>query len=119
MKQRMQNSYEKGLAIYSASSLALLPRGTQRSVDRGIGGVGIELRKVEIRTPTVLISTEGNMNGDVSASLRSVRRSRRPQARLETSYTRSGRPQRHLLPNQTAGRRAKAIAVRPARTSRR
>jgi len=29
MKQRMQNSYEKGLAIRSAPSLALLPRGTQ------------------------------------------------------------------------------------------
>jgi hypothetical protein len=32
--------YEKGLAIYSASSLALLPRGTQRSVDRGSPGHG-------------------------------------------------------------------------------
>ena len=27
--------YEKGVAIHLASSLALLPRGTQRSVDRG------------------------------------------------------------------------------------
>jgi hypothetical protein len=40
MKQRRKKPYEKGLAIRSASSLALLPRGTQRSVDRGIGGVG-------------------------------------------------------------------------------
>ena len=30
----------KGLAIRSAPSLALIPRGTQGSVDRGIGGVG-------------------------------------------------------------------------------
>jgi hypothetical protein len=29
MEQRMQNSYGKGLAIHSAPSLALLPRGTQ------------------------------------------------------------------------------------------
>jgi hypothetical protein len=36
----MQNSYGKGLAIRSAPSLALIPRGTQGSVDRGIGGVG-------------------------------------------------------------------------------
>jgi len=36
----MQNSYKKGVAIHLAPSLALLPRGTQRSVDRGIGGVG-------------------------------------------------------------------------------
>jgi hypothetical protein len=35
LKQRMKEPYEKGVAIRSASSLALLPRGTQRSVDRG------------------------------------------------------------------------------------
>ena len=29
----MKEPYEKGVAIHSASSLALLPRGTQRSVD--------------------------------------------------------------------------------------
>ena len=29
----MQNSYGKGLAIHSAPSLALIPRGTQGSVD--------------------------------------------------------------------------------------
>ena len=40
MKQGMKEPYEKGVAIRSAPSLALLPRGTQRSVDRGIGGVG-------------------------------------------------------------------------------
>ncbi len=32
---RMKEPYEKGVAIRSAPSLALLPRGTQRSVDRG------------------------------------------------------------------------------------
>jgi len=41
--------YEKGVAIRSALSLALLPRGTQRSVDsrQRIGGVGIQLRHVQ------------------------------------------------------------------------
>ena len=29
MKQRRKKPYEKGVAIHSASSLALLPRGTQ------------------------------------------------------------------------------------------
>jgi len=51
------------------------------------------------------------MDGGASASSRSVRRSRRPQARLETSYTRTGRPRRHLRPSQAAGRREKAYAV--------
>ena len=36
------------------------------------------------------------MSRSDSASSRSVRRSRRPQARLETSCTRTGRPRRHL-----------------------
>src|SRR6266576_901848 len=40
------------------------------------------------------------MNRGVSASPCSVRRSRRPRARLETSYTRTGRPRRQLWPHQ-------------------
>src|ERR1022692_2219256 len=48
------------------------------------------------------------MNRGDSASPYSVRRSRRPQARLAASYTRTGRPRRHLPSNQAAGRRAKA-----------
>jgi len=54
MKQRMKERYEKGLAIRSASSLAL---GTVRySAKRRqrIGGVGIQLRELAIRTPTPL-----------------------------------------------------------------
>ena len=41
------------------------------------------------------------MSRSASASSCSVRRSRRPQTRLEASCTRTGRPRRHLLPNQT------------------
>jgi integrase len=59
------------------------------------------------------------MSGSDTASSRPVRRSRRPQARLETSCTRTGRPRRHLRSKQTAGRRAKARATRPVRTSAR
>src|SRR6266705_3529039 len=43
------------------------------------------------------------MNRDDSASPYSVRRSRRPQTRLETSCTRTGRPRGHLPSNQAAG----------------
>jgi hypothetical protein len=56
------------------------PRGSQRSVNRGIGGLGIELRKLAIRTPTQLRCAEGNMNRGDSASRWSVLRSRRPQS---------------------------------------
>ena len=48
--------------------------------------------KDAIRTPTSLKCAEGNMNRSDSASSCSVRRSRRPQTRLEASCTRTGRP---------------------------
>src|SRR5262245_8488533 len=50
---------------------------------------------------------EGNMDRDARASSCSVRRSRRPQARLETSCARTGRPRRHLWRTkpQVGGRR--------------
>ena len=54
----------------------------------------MELRKLTTRTPTRLICAEGNMNRGDSASPYSVRRSRRPQTRLETSCTRTGRTSR-------------------------
>src|SRR6266699_875581 len=88
MKQRMKEPYGKGVAIHSASSLA---RGIARySAKRRqrIGGVGIQLRKLSIRTPTPLKCAEGNMSRRDSAS--------------------TGRPRRHLRFSQTAGRRAKA-----------
>src|SRR5260370_2186290 len=42
-----------------------------------------------------------------SAHAMPVRQSPRPQASLETSCTRTGKPRRHLRLNQTEGRRAK------------
>jgi hypothetical protein len=54
MKQRMKVPYEKGVAICSVSSLALgIARYTAKRRQR-IGGVGIQLRKLTIRTPTPL-----------------------------------------------------------------
>jgi hypothetical protein len=54
MKQRMKEPYGKGVAIRSASSLALgIARYTVKRRQR-IGGVGIQLRKLSIRTPTPL-----------------------------------------------------------------
>src|SRR5271154_1898459 len=54
MKQGMKESYEKGVASRSAPSLRWTPRGVRRSVNRGTGGLGIELRKDAIRTLTPL-----------------------------------------------------------------
>ena len=58
MKQGMQEPYEKGVAIRSASSLALgTVRYTAKRRQR-IGGVGIQLRKDAIRTPTPISLTD-------------------------------------------------------------
>src|SRR6478736_7955763 len=54
------------------------------------------------------------MDRNDSASFCSVRRSRRPQARLETSCTRTGRPRRHLRP-QCGSRSAGEGSGRTAR----
>jgi ribosomal protein S14 len=94
--------------------LLIVPRDAQRSVNRGIGGLGIELRKLENRDADVL-----RINGRQHVRERkreplTVLRSQRPQTRLETSCTRTGRPRRHLLRNTAAGRWEKAMAVRPA-----
>src|ERR1019366_3698239 len=97
-------------------SCAAPARDTAKRRQR-IGGVGIQLRKDATRTPTSLYCAEGNMNRGDSASSCSVRRSRRPQTRLETSCTRTGRPRRCLLPRLVTGRRAKAQATRLACTS--
>src|SRR5580700_9205527 len=53
MKRGMKDSYEKGVANRSAPSLRSVSRGARRSVNRGTGGLGIELRKQAIRTSTL------------------------------------------------------------------
>jgi hypothetical protein len=65
-EERMKEPYEKGVAIRSASSLALgIVRYTAKRRQR-IGGVGIHLRKDAIRTPTSLLGAEGNMNSAIA-----------------------------------------------------
>ena len=74
----------------------------------------MELRKYQHQDADVLELTEGKMTNGVSASRGPVLRSLRPQTRLETSCTRTGRPREHRQPKQAAGRRVKAKATRPA-----
>ena len=68
----------------------------RRSVNRGTGGQGIELRKHKSGAPTLLSEGEGNIKACVSARMPRALRSRRPQARQETSCTRTGRPPNYL-----------------------
>src|SRR6516225_11200624 len=102
MKQRRKKPHEQGLAIHSAPSFALgIARCTAKR-KQGIGGVGIELRKLAIWTPTLLkwrkaTWTEALARVPVQSGVVED-----PTARLETSCTRTGRPRRHLLSNQAA-----------------
>ncbi|PYY03109.1 MAG: hypothetical protein DMG69_33160, partial [Acidobacteria bacterium] len=95
-------SRERSSDPLGLKSCAVTVRDSAKRRQR-IGGMGIQLRKGAIRTPTSLQNAEGNMNRSDNASSCSVRRSQRPQTRLETSCTRTGRPRRHLLSNQAAG----------------
>ena len=74
--------------------LRLWSRGGSRSVNRGIGGLGIELRKTQTGMPTLLPEREGETNTDTKLVRRAIPRSRRPHARRETTCTRTGRPHR-------------------------
>src|SRR5262249_60579788 len=89
----MKELHEKGPAIHSAPSLALLPQGTQRSIDRGIGGVGIELRKIPIGAPTTCPRAEGkNARGDSARPRTSPRKLRPPTPPANSPHRTAGTP---------------------------
>jgi hypothetical protein len=88
--------------------------GEQRSVNRGTGGQGIELRKPESGAPTRWMHGEGSIQAFVIARIRGALRSRRPQARQETSCTRTGETSELSAHERGADRLVKAMAVRQA-----
>ena len=93
----MKDSHEKGVAIHSAPSFAL--GVARRAVKRKQGNrwAGYRAPKTCNQDADVVREAEGNMTKGDSASPWSVRRSRRPQTRLETFCTRTGRPRGRLL----------------------
>src|ERR1035437_8987719 len=105
----MQESYEKGVAIRSASSFAsgaarYLAKRKQRH-----RRAGYRASKNCNQDADAVDLAEGNMPEGASASRRSVLRSHKPQTRLEASCTRTGRPPGRLGPNwvETGPRRRK------------
>ncbi len=104
----MKDSHEDGVAIHSAPSFAL--GVARRTVKRKQGNrwAGYGASKMCNRDADVIGPAEGNMVRGASASPWAVPRSRRPQTRLDTFCTRTGRPRGRLLGTRTAGRRAKA-----------
>ena len=65
----MKESYEKGVANHSAPSFALCIARFTAKRKQGTGGLGIELRKDAIRTPTLLIWWKATWRGRYRESL--------------------------------------------------
>ena len=80
MKERMKEPYEKGLANRSSPSFAPCSVRGKAKRKQGIGGLGIELRKDAIGMLTPYTGAESHMDGNDSASSRTILRSRRPQS---------------------------------------
>src|ERR1035437_8246426 len=92
----MKESYRKGVANRPDLEFCVdLSRGRERSVNRGTGGQGIELRKPKSGAPTRWTYGEGKIQACAIARMPGALRSRRPQAHQETSCTRTGRPPNH------------------------
>jgi hypothetical protein len=92
----MKEPYEKGLANHSAPSFAVNAARWSSKRKQGHRRAGYRASKKNNRDADAVDKAEGNTIGNVKASSRSVLRSRRPHARLETPYTRTGRPRRCL-----------------------
>jgi hypothetical protein len=115
----MKEPYEKRVAICLAPSFALDAVRCSVKRKQGKRWAGYRASKICNQGADAVTTAEGNTTSSVNASCWSVLRSRRPHARLETPYTRTGRPRRRLKRIVATGRRVKAIAVRPACTSSR
>ena len=92
----MKDSHEEGVAIHSAPSFAL--GVVRRTVKRKQGNrwAGYGASKTCNQDADALRVAEGNMTLGDSASPWAVLRSRRPQTRLDTFCTRTGRPRGRL-----------------------
>ena len=101
----MQISHEKGLAIHSAPSFALC--AARRAVKRKQGNrwAGYGASKMCNQDADALDPAEGNTLRVASARPGAVLRSPRPQTRLDTLCTRTGRPRRCPSLGRTGGRR--------------
>src|SRR5208337_5689880 len=90
----MKDPHEKGVANHSAPSFARYV--ARRAVKRKQGNrwAGYGAPKIRNQGADVLTTAEGHMTRGASASLGAALRSLRPQTRLDTFCTRTGRPPR-------------------------
>jgi len=99
----MKNPHEKGVANHSAPSFARQVARPAVKHKQGNRWAGYGAPKICNQGADVLSSAEGNMTRGASASPGPALRSLRPQTRLDTFCTRTGRPPRCPLKWGPAG----------------
>jgi hypothetical protein len=92
----MKEPYEKGVANHSAPSFAPGIVRCMAKRKQGHRRAGYRASKNCNWDADAVVKAEGNIARSDIASFWPVLRSRRPQARLETPCTRTGRPRRCL-----------------------
>ena len=90
----MKDPHEKGVANHSAPSFARYVARHAVKHKQGNRWAGYGAPKIRNQGADVLTSAEGHMTRGDSASLGAALRSLRPQTRLDTFCTRTGRPRR-------------------------
>ena len=109
----MQEPHSEGVAIHAdLESCAVGREAVREALPEALAGWVLSREITSSRAPTPCFDAEGNTDGNASASPRRALRGRRPQARQETSCTRTGRP-RAVSAASAADREEKAQAVRP------
>src|SRR5205814_9536964 len=102
MELRMQEPYEKGVAIHSAPSFALDVAKRPAKRKQGKSWAGHRASKICKQGADAVRMAEGNTISSVSESCGSTLRSRRPQARLDITCTRPGMPR--MVQKRVCGR---------------
>jgi hypothetical protein len=93
----MKDSHIEGVAIHDAPESCAGSRKAEREVLTGVHTGSVLSREIGLfGVPTLLSEAEGNMSGDVIASLRTTPRGRSPGTCVEPSCTRTGRSLQYL-----------------------
>ena len=103
----MEESHREGVAIHPDPESCMVPReGAIEALTGAQAGGVLSCENIATGVPTLCNEAEGHTRGRDTASVRVTPRSLRPQARLDTPRTRTGRPhQRPPRHPRWAGRR--------------
>jgi hypothetical protein len=103
----MQEPHSEGVAIHAdLESCAGNGDIAGEALKEALAGWVLSREITSSRAPTLCSGAEGNIDGGANASPRRALRGRRPQARQETSCTRTGRPRKVFVGGRPVGEAA-------------